>query len=212
MTSTMRFDRLENSTGTTGLDVTTIPARSEVGLVPVIPTTVVVSGGTATVNSVGLVTFSGVSTVSLNGMFSSSYKNYRMLLTITSASGNTSVDYKLRASGVDWAGASGYIFTGTEGATAGGAFGNRYSNGQTSFSMGYAYTTYGSDSWMDIKNPYTSGLETALMGQCMSQLSSGNYAHNIAGRSNGNTSSMDGMTIIGASATISGNVQFYGYR
>lgn len=80
MTSTMRFDRLENSTGTTGIDVTTIPTRSEVGLVPVIPTSIAVGSGTGTVSSTGQVNINGATSVKLYGVFSDTYKRYKIVL------------------------------------------------------------------------------------------------------------------------------------
>lgn len=76
MTSTMRFDRLENSTGTTGLDVTTIPTRSEIGLVPIVPTSVTLSSGTSSTGTTGLVTFTNTSAVTLNGVFTTQYQKY----------------------------------------------------------------------------------------------------------------------------------------
>lgn len=190
---------------------TGIGTLNAMGLKNVVPTSVNVGSGSATTNGNGLVTFSNASSVSLNGVFTSTYRNYRVLVTITSAGGSTSVDYRFRAAGTDWAGGSGYIFCGTEGATAGGSFGNRYSNGQSTFSFGYAYTTYGNETSMDIKSPSVSGVETAFLGQCMSQLSSGNYGHNMTGRSNGNTNALDGITVIGASYNISGTIQVFGY-
>lgn len=69
------------------------------GLVMVTPTTIANSGGTATLTS-GAVAFSGVTSVSLNGCFTSAFANYKVVLTMaTSASG--AVNLRLRKVGVD---------------------------------------------------------------------------------------------------------------
>ena len=88
MTSTMRFDRLENSIGTVGLDVINVPSRAEVGLSPITPSSVTVGSGSASVDSSGLVTFSGCTTVTVNGVFSSTYSNYRVVMDGTLAADN----------------------------------------------------------------------------------------------------------------------------
>jgi hypothetical protein len=49
------------------------------GLVPVAPTSVTVGSGTGTASALGTVTFTGATTVLLNGVFTSSYTNYRII-------------------------------------------------------------------------------------------------------------------------------------
>lgn len=48
------------------------------GLVPVTPTSVNVTSGTATVDSTGLITVSSASDIKLNGIFSSGYRHYEI--------------------------------------------------------------------------------------------------------------------------------------
>jgi hypothetical protein len=70
------------------------------GLAKIVPTSVAVGSGSGSVDSNGNVTFSGASSVSLNGAFTSTYSNYKILLTLTSiATGN--IESRLRASGSD---------------------------------------------------------------------------------------------------------------
>jgi hypothetical protein len=57
--------------------VTIGPAAS--GLVPIAPTSVTVGSGTGTASTNGTVTFTGATTVLLNGIFSSTYTNYRIV-------------------------------------------------------------------------------------------------------------------------------------
>lgn len=77
-------------------------ARSQVGLVPVSPASVTVGSGTATTDVNGLVTFSGVTSLSLNGVFTNTFAHYKMILEISSNTAD-SIDlrFRLRTSGTD---------------------------------------------------------------------------------------------------------------
>jgi hypothetical protein len=50
------------------------------GLVPVIPSSIIPVSGTATVNSVGQVTYSGCTVVELRNVFTSAYTNYEVVI------------------------------------------------------------------------------------------------------------------------------------
>jgi hypothetical protein len=77
------------------------------GLIPMVPTSVAVGSGTGTANALGQVTFSGASTVSLNGVFTSAYRNYKVVgQFLTSAGADASL--RLRAAGSDNSTASSY--------------------------------------------------------------------------------------------------------
>lgn len=80
------------------------------GLVPVSPTSVVVAAGSSSVNSLGRITFTNATNVSLNGVFTSAFKNYKIFIEFETAavSGTT---LRLRASGTD-ASAANYSFYG----------------------------------------------------------------------------------------------------
>jgi hypothetical protein len=71
-----------------------------VGLKKIIPTSVAVGSGTGSVDSLGTVTFSGASSVSLNGVFTTTYDNYLILIDKV-GSGGLDVNLRLRAAGVD---------------------------------------------------------------------------------------------------------------
>ena len=51
-------------------------STNTVGLVPVVAPTIAISGGTATANTAGTVSFSGVTSIRLDNVFTSAYKNY----------------------------------------------------------------------------------------------------------------------------------------
>jgi hypothetical protein len=76
----------------------TTPTR--VGLVPIIPTSVTTVSGSASINSTtGVVTFTGVTTVNVDGVFSAAYNHYKILHVSSGASINTEVNMRMRASG-----------------------------------------------------------------------------------------------------------------
>ena len=77
------------------------------GLVPMVPTSVAVGSGTGTANALGQVTFSGASTVSLNGVFTSAYRNYKVVGQFLVSSGQDA-SLRLRAAGSDNSTASSY--------------------------------------------------------------------------------------------------------
>lgn len=56
------------------------------GFVPMAPTSVVPTGGTATVTALGEITFSSCSSVLLNEVFTSDFRHYRMYVDLTGAS------------------------------------------------------------------------------------------------------------------------------
>jgi hypothetical protein len=69
------------------------------GLATAIPTSIANSGGTATLTG-GTVTVSGVTSVSLNGVFTSAYENYAMILQMYGSTDNN-VALRMRLSGTD---------------------------------------------------------------------------------------------------------------
>lgn len=79
-----------------------VQSLNTMGLKNVVPSSVSVGSGSATVNSNGTVTFSGATSISLNDIFSSTYTNYQFNLVLTQASvADTNIWGRLRASGSD---------------------------------------------------------------------------------------------------------------
>jgi hypothetical protein len=80
------------------------------GIVLLTPSSVNVTGSgsqTATINTGGSVTFSACATLSLNGVFSSTYDNYVISVrSIRDASANINFELRLRANGSDASGAN----------------------------------------------------------------------------------------------------------
>lgn len=56
------------------------------GLIPVRPTSATIVTGTGSANAMGMVSFTGASNVIINGVFTSSYKNYRIIVNVFNTS------------------------------------------------------------------------------------------------------------------------------
>lgn len=74
---------------------------SRAGLAQIRPSSVAVGSGSATVTDSGLITFTGVSSVSLNGVFNSTFENYRLIINITDTTADGDIWYKNRVSSTD---------------------------------------------------------------------------------------------------------------
>jgi hypothetical protein len=97
-----------DSAATTGLKWAT-PATGSRGLNEVIPSSVAVGSGTATVGTNGKVSFTSVGTnLSINGCFSSTYTNYKVVMDFDDTGAN-GTNMRLRAGGTDNTTASSYV-------------------------------------------------------------------------------------------------------
>jgi hypothetical protein len=163
----------------------------------------VTGGGMDLVNTT---TFSAVSSVSVNSCFTSTYDNYRIIITCTAA---TTADFgttlRLRVSGTDnsssnyaWSGV--YATSGATGTEGGGT-------GQSSFKTGAGYNT-GLITVVDVLNPFASNY-TSYLELGVRPNEAGIRTH---GGSFNATTSFDGFTFAPASGTVTGTVRVYGYK
>jgi hypothetical protein len=168
------------------------------GLVKVIPSSAV----NGTVGATGAVTFSGASSVSFNGCFSSAYQNYKMVLNISASTGSD-LTIKLRASGTDAttnynrygiAINSAGSPTNYGSATAGGFF---YLAQQSTIDTGCEFNLY---------SPFES---TATKFHA---ISSGGTSPVFIGGRHTTASSYDGFSLLPDSGTITGVMRIYGFN
>jgi hypothetical protein len=82
---------------------TAVPTLAQTGLRTVIPTSVTVGSGSGSYNSTtGYITFTGATSINVNGCFTSSFTNYKILVyEIGSSLTGTAVKFRLRQSGSD---------------------------------------------------------------------------------------------------------------
>lgn len=176
-------------------------ATSQIGLVPIMPTSISVSSGTASSSS-NTTTFTGVGSISLNGIFSSTYSHYRIILSAFQSTTNTSL-YKFRNGGGDVSGALYYFQEVYATNTTIGASG--FAN-QTSGRFGYFNANTWSTQVIDVTDPAT----TVVTQFVSSQGRSGPVSvQNIGGYND--ASVFSGLTLI-ANGTLSGTVQIFGYK
>ena len=176
------------------------------GLAKIVPTSVAVGSGSGSVDSNGNVTFSGVSSVSLNGCFSSSYDNYFITLDDLikdTGAGDLQIYLRLRVSGTD--SSTGYYWGqhySLWGSSTGGQ--GNLNNGSYFVAAG-ANNTIKSSSLIWLQNPFTTKMTDFQTLQTRQDASS------YAGGYNSATTSYTGFSIVTASNLLTGTIRVYGY-
>jgi len=207
MASTMRFDTWENPTGTRSLNI----ASATPGLTPIRPTTVDIASGSSSTSTVGTVSFSAVSSISLNGVFSSTYKNYRIIVSGTANTAGSTVYVRLRSSGTDRTNALIYfggIFTRENGSYA--AWGG---SGSSVFDLGrWNNDTIESNCIsLDLFNPFDSGKYTAFNSQSWNNDATSGFSLPLSGQYHV-ANSNDGFSLFSSNGLLTGSVTVYGYN
>lgn len=197
MTNPQRYGRFN------ALD--TIYSVSGPGMVLINPTSIANSSGTATLGTDGQVSFSSISTVSMNGIFNADFDNYVANIHVTGASTNIGVSMRVRASGTDDSTSSSYTMQQLAAASS------TITGTRTTDNKGYwnEITATPSGAQLLIYGPYLTQ-PTAFRSITISQSAEvqlRDYA-TIHNQSN----SYDGLTLIGNGGTFSGTIQIYGVR
>jgi hypothetical protein len=188
----------------------TYQTKAAAGLIKIVPSSVVVGSGSGSADSSGYVTFSGVSSVSLNGVFSSTYKNYRINFdNITMPTSATDLILRLRAGGVNtttnYTGAGFYMTHNS--ATVNGATVSSIFISNTSGTGGKAI------GYIDLFAPYEAQETSASYAKPYryGTTSANAYTHSYAFFQTDSTQ-FDGFSLIPGAGTISGAVSVYGYN
>jgi hypothetical protein len=193
---------------------TTLATDDELALSLIIPTSIAATGGSATssVSANGLVAFASASTISLNGIFSSTYTNYRILFTATNATSNDLDLYtRLRLSGIDALGSTDYRF-GVLRNTYGGGTSNQFANGASTMQGGTITNLSENYLTFEVSNPFVTKNTTFLTyGTSRGSSGGGGWAWSGSGIHILNTS-YDGITFFANGENITGTVCVYGYR
>jgi hypothetical protein len=176
------------------------------GLVPMVPTSVAVGSGTGTANALGQVTFSGASSVSLNGVFTSAYRNYKMVCQYTVSVGQDT-RLRLRAGGSDDSTASSYVVQSTISTNASAA-GDDATNTSAAINFNAA-TTLTNVVNQEFFNPQIA-VATVIIGSAMNNTNGGYFT--VSGGTHNQTVSYDGFTLFGSSGNMTGTVSVYGYN
>jgi hypothetical protein len=185
---------------------------SRAGLAKIVPSSVAVGSGTGSASATGLVTFSGCSSVSLNGCFSSSYENYKVLLRVTSISADQSIYVKMRASGTDNSTAyyySGYGVSGTSTVYTNGASAQTTGHfiGNTDGLTNSSY--YGWD--MHFFDPFAAK-PTPLIAHYIGTTTAGLIYGMTTTAWHDVSTSYDSISIIANTGNFTGTISVYGYN
>ncbi len=179
------------------------PDYPDAGIVQLIPTSLTLGSGSGSVDGNGAVTFSGVSSISLNGCFTASYDNYKIYVNM-SASNVWSCRMRLGSSGTPNT-ASTYNLQSLVISNTSVTASQQLSTNQ--FSITDVSTDFGSTE-IDVMQPFNSS--HTLFN------SKGIYAttqmQNRSGRFAGTTSFTDIVFYPDSPGTITGTIRVYGYR
>jgi hypothetical protein len=189
------------STGTTWYSIA--PNATTPGMTLVTPTSIANSGGSATASG-GEVTFTGVSSISLNGVFTTTYPTYLLQVNFTAASTQNVCNFRYRAAGADNSGAGVYQYQsvyngGTVNATS------------SSFPFGTVDTTAGlAFLQMQIAQPATSlqhlsAFQSAYLVSGSRIAEYGSLLHNVV-------AAYDGLTFLASTGNFTGKVRVYGLK
>lgn len=172
------------------------------GLVPIIPTSVTVASGSASIASNGTVTLTSADTPVINGIFSAAYTNYKIIITnnngVSDTMGNPS--YVRFASGGTQNSSNNYTYTVWY--SQSGVNGN---GGGTGTATNWGQIGYHRNVAIDVYTPFVAGVGTTICAQ-------GVYNHtvHIAEAGYNAAASFDGFVI--ANNYYSATVKVYGYR
>lgn len=199
----------DSSIGDDRARLTTLEALPLAGLVPISPSSVVIATGSGSANAKGQVSFTGATAVSLNGVFTSAYKNYRVVVNTSVSSAALTITMRLRAAGTDYtAGEYHRMMTTTNSA---GATASAASSAASSLIIGsVSNATNAGAGAFDITDPQTTVRKT--VNSIFSGYSGSNPAAFYGGGYINSTSSYDGLTYAPATGTISGTIQVFGYN
>jgi hypothetical protein len=179
------------------------------GLVQVVPTSVAVGSGSGSVDANGAVTFSGASSISLNGCFNSTFDNYKLLFYCNAASATANINFRFRTTSDDtgtnyYAASSGVNWSNT-------AVNN---NAITQSSFGVSRVVTGDPGYtsfnFDCIRPYVATYSTLLGGQSMGIV--GGPAHNHGAFWSVTSTQFTGFSIFMSTGTFGGSIRVYGYK
>jgi hypothetical protein len=154
-------------------------------------------------------TFSGVSSVSTDNCFTSTYDNYIIIFRITAASSDATITMKMRASGTDTSSA---YYGAVKKVTAGNSASDQLSDNAAAWNVGFADTTNPDGlRWnMTIHTPQLAQ-NTMFSGTTMSRETTGSVTFGAGAGVLLNTTQYDGFTILASAGNIGGDVRVYGF-
>ncbi len=182
----------------------------QTGLRPIQPSSAVIVSGSGSSNSLGQISFTNATAVSLNGIFTSQYRVYRVLVSLSLGTGAQLTYIRMRANGTDNQGT--YVW-GYNGMRTNGTSNAWSSTGNSLGGIMVLNTsaTGPQTTSFDIYNPAVSGAATTWNNVGYWADSIGAYGSSGAGlHADGGV--FDGLTLFPGGSTITGTIQVFGYN
>ena len=194
--------------------LSTLEAGSLSGLIPVKPATVTVATGTASVNTLGVVTFTGATAISLNNVFSLEYTHYKVMLRLDNSSAGNTACLRMRTAGTDDSSANynraGYYIN------VGGSLTGWTAASQTLLSVVnmdvFTSGTMFAFAELTIANPKMT-TRTIVNSTALGRDSIGAWQNTTSNAVNNAATSYDGFTFFpNGAGTFGGTIQVFGYN
>ena len=193
-------------------DLSAYQRINRTGLNVVVPTSVAVGSGSGSVGTNGAITFTGASSVSLNGCFNSTYDNYQMTLQTTafSASGALFTQIRLRNTSDDtsanWYTALAALSIGNS--TADPILGVGATVGYLPYTTSGAALTY--SPMMEVMRPFLSAKTSIYVRGYYNTGSRDGIMHGV--NQHDLATSYSGITLFPNSGNFTGTLRVYGYN
>ncbi len=179
----------------------------------VIPTSVAITGsGSATVGASGAVSFTNVTTVSLNNCFIPGFANYKIVMHLNKSTDNSGASWKLRAAGANNS-VTNYQFAGRRNISWAGASADMFYTSVAYFPITDVYNgvSYRSAT-IDVINPQVSAF-SQMHVSCSYTSDNGYYGNFHGSGTYKGTNSFDGFTFeFGDASASTGSIRVYGYN
>ena len=181
----------------------------QTGLLPVRPSSVVIASGSGAMSAINELSFSGATSISMNGVFTSAFKNYKILINIDGITATTNLKFRTRLNGVD---ESGSIHN--QGGTIARANGTgsyaAASVNDAQFYLNFMQSGFVGTTELTVFAPQISIL-TSLVSKSLGQETSSVSAVDVCGTQT-SVRTADGFTIFNSAGTIGGTVTVYGFN
>lgn len=178
------------------------------GLVPIIPSSVAIGSGSVSVNSAGVISFSGVSYLNPRGIFTSAYKDYVIRVTSSAASANYVLGYFTLANGNNLSSAyySGSFYRQVSGT---GIFASDNAGTNGYFTCGYMNNDNASQFTFTITDP----INKTFSCDFLSSYATTSHTNVWGGMGYNGNAAVDGfMFYMSSNVLMTGRMQVFGYR
>ena len=206
LTGTINSARLPNIP----IDIGGTGATTGSGLVPIIPSSVVVNAGSASVSANGVITFANATTISVNNCFTSAFSDYRILFDNDSATNYSDGSLQLRSGGTNLTTTT-YFRNGVLSDTAAVAgFSSNNVNGFLNTLATHPSGVSHAHAIIEIRRPFEAKPTTMMASH---QVWTGSIQRFLTmGGFNTNATAYDGFSVTIGAGTFGGTFQIYGYR